>query len=50
MNADTPVARREEKRIAREAQRLHVSIERLCAARVLNPACGSGDFLYNGSQ
>lgn len=40
-------ARREEERAYREAQRLHAEyIERLRKVRVLDPACGSGNFLY----
>ena len=40
-------ARREEEGAHREAQRLHVSfIERLREVKVLDPACGSGNFLY----
>ena len=41
------VARREEERAWREARRLYAAfIERLRAVRVLDPACGSGNFLY----
>ncbi len=41
------VARRDEERAWREARRLHSTfIERLRGARVLDPACGSGNFLY----
>jgi MmeI, DNA-methyltransferase domain len=40
-------ARREEERSWRKAKRLHESfIERLRKIRVLDPACGSGNFLY----
>jgi MmeI, DNA-methyltransferase domain/MmeI, helicase spacer domain/MmeI, target recognition domain len=40
-------ARREEERAMREAQRLRANfIERLRNVRVLDPACGSGNFLY----
>ena len=41
------VARRDEEKAWREAQRLRSSyIERLKNVRVLDPACGSGNFLY----
>lgn len=41
------VARRDEEKARREAQRLHAGfIERLRNVRVLDPACGSGNFLY----
>ena len=41
------VARRDEERAWREAQRLRAEfIERLRNIRVLDPACGSGNFLY----
>jgi type II restriction/modification system DNA methylase subunit YeeA len=41
------VARRDEERARREARRLHASfVERLRNVRVLDPACGSGNFLY----
>lgn len=40
-------ARREEERAWREAKRLHAEfIERMRNVRVLDPACGSGNFLY----
>jgi type II restriction/modification system DNA methylase subunit YeeA len=40
-------ARREEERAWREAQRLYIEfVERLRKVRVLDPACGSGNFLY----
>lgn len=40
-------ARREEEGALREATRLHASfVERLRNVRVLDPACGSGNFLY----
>lgn len=41
------VARREEERAWREAKRLYAGfIERLRSVRILDPACGSGNFLY----
>jgi type II restriction/modification system DNA methylase subunit YeeA len=41
------VARRDEERALREAERLRATfIERLKNVRVLDPACGSGNFLY----
>lgn len=41
------VARREEEKARRSAQLLHTTfIERLRTVRVLDPACGSGNFLY----
>ena len=40
-------ARREEERAWREVQRIHIGfVERLRNTRVLDPACGSGNFLY----
>lgn len=40
-------ARRAEERAMREARRLHAAfVERLRDVRVLDPACGSGNFLY----
>ncbi|MDR6846817.1 class I SAM-dependent DNA methyltransferase [Sphingomonas sp. BE137] len=43
----TPAERRKAERIIAEAQTVHSDfIERLAAFRVLDPACGSGNFLY----
>ena len=43
----TPAERRKAERIIVEAQAVHSDfIERLAAFRVLDPACGSGNFLY----